>query len=214
MSGGECSCKQQNPANLATLDESAGPPARVAQAEVCDSRSCETVHLLVRGDRVSFVSLERARDVGEKKVAVEPGMAAWRDRNGNFIPADITMPGGYVLVNDATSRVLDKCDIYVVKWRNSGNRNPQEIDPTDLSAAEEYFRTGAQIRSGFVEHPKGPWYRTARIRYIRYERHGSDRPFEHRYDVPVELRYCKRPLAWRLPLPEGCIIDSRGFVRP
>jgi hypothetical protein len=203
MSGDKhCSCQDQNPANLAELDPSAGPEPRIAEVEVCDSRSCETGHLLVRGDRVSFVSVEQTKRLGEKKL------------DPVAMPSDIRIPPSYVLVNDATGRILDKCDIYVVKWRNKNGRSRAEIDSADRAAAEEYFRTGAQIRSGFVELPRGPWRRVGRIRFIRYERHGFDRPFEHRYDMPVELLYSPRPLAWRLPLPEGCVIDSRGFVRP
>lgn len=197
-----CACEQQNPANLAQLDQTAGPDPRLAAAEICDNRVCEVVHLLVRGDRVSFVSTEQVSRIGEAKL--DPVR----------MPSDVRLPAGYVLVNDATGRLLDKCDIYVVKWRNSRRRESTDVHPNDLAAAEEYFGSGAPIRGGFVDIPRGPWKRVARVRYIRYERFGFDTPFEHRYDVPVDLFYSARPLAWRVPLPEGCVINARGFVRP
>lgn len=213
MSQEEKDCGCDNPANLANLDENAGPEPRIAEIEVCDNRVCEVGHILVRGDRVSFVSSELVRAVGEKKVPVAAGEAAWRDREGRFIPSDIRLPPAYVLVNDAAGRLLDRCEIYIVRWRNNKRREVSDIHRADLAAAQDYFGSGASIRNGFVDIPKGPWKRVVRVRYIRYERFGFDKPFEHRYDPAVDL-FSTQPLAWRIPLPEGCVIDSRGFVRP
>jgi hypothetical protein len=200
MSEEKCSC--DNPANLENFDPNAGPDPRVAEVEVCDANVCEVGHLLVRGDRVHFVSTEQARRVGETKL------------DPVAMPSDIKLPPSYVLVHDATGRLLEKCDIYIVRWRSSRRKQVSEIHQNDLAAAQDYFGPNAPIRGGFVEIPTGPWKRVARVRFIRYSRFGFATPFEHRYDPPVDLSSTTRPLAWRLPLPEGCVIDNRGFVRP
>src|SRR5262245_41136563 len=164
----KCDC--ENPANLVDIDPNAGPEPRVAETEICDEVSCETVHLLVRGDRVSFVSLEQARKVGEDARVVRDGIVSWK----RPMPSDAKLPPDYVMVNDAAGRLLSKCDIYVVKWRNAGRRETSEIHRSDLSAARDYFGSGAQIRSGFIEVPRGPWRRVGRVRLIRYMRYGTD----------------------------------------
>jgi hypothetical protein len=200
----EKDCQCDNPAVASEMNPNAGPAPRVAEVEVCDNRVCETAHFLVRGESVSFVSMEQIQRVGEHKL----------DPVSMPSDPDLIMPSTHVLVNDAAGRLLNKCDIYVVKWRNSRQRGRAEIDPTDLAVAEDYFGTGVPPRVGFIDIPRGPWKRVARVRFIRYSRHGANKPYEHRYDPPVYLLYCARPLAWSVPLPDGCVIDSRGFVRP
>lgn len=205
----KCPCQEENPMDVSDIDPNVGPPPRVAEVEVCDNRVCETVHLLVRGNRVTLVSTEQAQRLGVNKADLRQG-----DGQVLAVTPDIRLPAGYVFVNDASGRLMSKCDIYVVKWRNSRRRESTDIHPTDLAVAEEYFGSGAPIRSGFVDLPKGPWKRVARVRFIQYSRFGSPKPFQHRYDPPVDLQSSKNPLAWKIPMPDGCIIDSRGFVRP
>ncbi len=195
-------CECDNPASVLQIDESAGPDPRIAEVEVCENNVCELGHLLVRGDHVSFVSTEQARRIGERKL------------DPVAMPSDIRLPPSYVLVNDASGRLLNKCDIYVVRWRTSRRREVSDVHRADLAAAQDYFGSSAQIRSGFVDIPRGPWKRVARVRFIRYSRFGFNKAFEHRYQAPVDLLSSIQPLAWRIPLPEGCVIDSRGFVRP
>jgi hypothetical protein len=208
----KCSC--ENPAEVTDIDPAAGPAPRVAEVEVCDEEVCEVGHFLVRGDHVSLISTEQARRMGEKRVSVADGESAWRDRNGRQIVADIPLPPTYVLVHDAVGRLLEKCDIYVLKWRSSRRQMQSDMHQSDLRAAENYFGPQASIRGGFVEIPRGSWAPVTQVRFIRYRRFGFRNAFEHRYDPPVKLLSTSRPLAWRLPLPDGCVIDSRGFVRP
>jgi hypothetical protein len=208
----KCSC--ENPAAVSDIDPSAGPAPRVAEVEVCDEEACEIGHFLVRGDHVSLISTEQARRMGEKRIAVADGESAWRDRNGRQIVADIPLPPSYVLVHDAAGRLLDKCDIYVLRWSGSRRQMESDMHRSDLRVAENYFGPQASIRGGFVDIPRGKWAPVTQVRFIRYRRFGFRNAFEHRYDPPVNLLSTTRPLAWRLPLPEGCVIDSRGFVRP
>lgn len=198
---GSCGCSPENPANLAMLRPGVGGEPRVAEVEICDEKVCEIGHFLVRGDHVSFVSVEQVRRVGEHKL------------DPHRMPSDIRLPRGYVVVNDPTGRLLSKCDVYVLPWRRKRSFSRQQVHARDLAAAREYFGTD-DLRNGEIVIPEKKWTRVARVAFIRYRRYGFTKPFEHRYDPPVDLFQHARPLGWRLPLPEGCLIDSRGFVRP
>jgi hypothetical protein len=191
--------------NLAVTDEiqpGVGGQPRVAEAEICDNLTCEIAHFLVRGDHVEFVSVEQVRAVGSH--ALDPYK----------MPSDIVLPAKYVLVHDATGIILTPCDLYAVKWHRSGAKRALEIAPEDLTAAHDYFGDDAALRSGSIDIPDGPWKRLARVKFIRYRRYGFSNHFEHEYAPAVDLLYSKRPLAWKLALPEGCVVDARGFVVP
>jgi len=201
------------------MPEETPAEGRVAEATVCDTGGCYTSHLLVRGTHIEFVSTDQIRKYGcgngtskaPKECRLDPSR----------LPSDIRLPRSHVLVHDTTGQLLDKCELYVVKWRGAKKARGQHILATGDQAivdAENYFvgQDGrpVPIRAGSVEIPQGPWRPVAKIKFIRYRRAGFRKAFEHEYAVPVDLEDTMRPLAWRLPLPEGCIIDNRGFVRP
>jgi len=191
-------------------------PAKVATA--CDESQC--TELLVRGDKVSFVSLEQAEEVG----CYSPSCDLHRDDEA--MPSDIdTIPKDFVLVHDTEAAILPKCELYVLRWRGT-RRDASGALP---SAVTEYFGK-ERPRSGGVEIPDGPWKKVCKVRFIRYTRYGvavdpEDKtkivmrsggkiPFEHGYDPPVDLHVCKRPLAWKLSLPDSCVITAHGFISP
>lgn len=177
--------------------------ARVANAEVCDSKACWTGQLLVRGDKISFVSTEQVRKVGYHPLDPEA------------MPSDVELPGNYVLVHDTEGEILNRCDLYVVRWYPDGGQNDHgRVSSKALKAARAYFGSGTDIKFGSVDIPEGPWKREAKVKCIRYRRHGYDKLFEHSYDPAVVIYYTEQPLAWRVSLPAGCIVDERGFVRP
>lgn len=173
--------------------------ARVAKT--CSAK-CGCTQLLVRGDMISFVSVEQSRRVGCAKGNCPMKL------DDEAMPSDITLPKTFVLVHDTEGVVLGKCDFYVVRWRPG--RAPNAVP----AAAQKYFGEGAQIQGGSVEVPAGPWKRVCRVRFIRYRRHGYEKGFEHEYDVPVWLFSCAKPLAWKIELPTGCVVTERGFIRP
>lgn len=177
--------------------------ARLATAKVCDSGFCELGDLLVRGDQISFVSTEQVARVGRHNL------------DAVAMPSDVTLPASYVVVHDPTGKLLNKCDMYFVRWKNETRKRAPTVRPELIRIARAYFGRGSTITRGTVDIPKGPWHRECEVQFIRYRREGDDnRPYEHEYDVPVKLLYSARPLAWRLPLPEGCVVNSHGFVRP
>lgn len=184
---------------------------RLADATVCDARGCYSSHFLVRGTRIEFLSVEGLKKSGAKR-ETKNDLVYWSPR---MPKADIVLPTGYVLVHDTVGALLSKCDLYVVRWRSGGSK---EIPNDILEDAHKYFIDGKNrqlpLSYGSVEIPGGPWDLETKVALIRYRRPGFSRPFEHAYDPAVEVHYCERPLAWRLPLPSGCIVDSHGFVWP
>jgi hypothetical protein len=189
--------------------------ARIAEATVCDTGGCATGGLLVRGDRVSFLSVERWRQLEREgyKREVEGGDVIWTP---DMPESDVPLPAGHVLVHDPSGALLDKCDLYVVRWR--GGRSVPAMNETLEVAAGKYLigPDGRELskRGGSVEIPDGRWRHAARAKFIRYRRPGFPKLFEHDYDPPVEVRDSASTLAWRLPLPSGCLIDAHGFGWP
>jgi hypothetical protein len=175
---------------------------RLAAAEVCDAGSCQTSHLLVRGDRISFVSVEQAKRVGDHPL------------DERKMPSDITLPADFVLVHDTSGLLFDRCHMHIVRWRG-GRKKLNGAREKDVQVAHTYFGRNVAINVGEVEVPEGPWSRVAKVKYIRYRRQGNAKGnYEHPFDPPVFLYSTQRPLSWKLKLPNGCIVDERGFVRP
>jgi hypothetical protein len=180
---------------------------KLASSVVCEDGTCNAANLLVRGDKISFVSLEQVAKVGEYEL------------DEKKMPSDLWLPRGHVLVHDTTGVALDRCDLYVVKWHTKTTNKAHRLNPApseeELEAARTYFGSDGRFMRGAVDIPKGPWQLHSQVRFIRYQRVGTHSgSYEHKYEVPVDLLYCKRPLAWRLPLPSGCVVDARGFVYP
>lgn len=189
----------------------AGPPdttqmrgARVAVA--CDEVQCG--HMLVRGDQIEFISVEQARRVGCSPTSCPTALSESR------MPSDIVLPPEFVLVHDTSGEVFDRCELHVVRWRSSRGARLQNLSGRALDDAVEYFGGSQNFRMGSVELPKGPWRKVCDVQLVRYRRPGFKKGFEHLWDPPVVLSACERPLAWKLSLPDRCVIDERGFVRP
>jgi hypothetical protein len=175
--------------------------ARVARTEICDSGVCDIANLLVRGDQIEFVSTEQVRAVGRHPL------------DPDAMPSDIVLPKGFVLVHDTTGRLLDRCHFYVVKWSRTGTKGVSNLSKNELEAAKAYYN-GARLTGGSVDIPEGPWHRDAKVAFIRYRRHGHPKKFEHPYEPAVFLYGTDKPTAWKIVLPQGCVVDARGFVWP
>lgn len=184
---------------------------RLADATVCDAGGCYSSHFLVRGSCIEFLSVEALRRSGAKR-EVKNGEVYWSPR---MPTADIKLPKAYVLVHDTVGALLSKCDLYVVRWKTKGSQEPSK---DVLQDAHDYFLDSNDqplpLSYGSVEIPEGPWSRVARVALIRYRRPGFAKPFEHDYNPAVDVYDCMRPLAWRLPLPQGCVVDKHGFRWP
>jgi hypothetical protein len=196
--------------------------ARVAEA--CNSRLC--AHLLVRGDQIEFVSAEQFRRMGGLKFQKESPGPGWQhvddDSDDGYWtpPSDIWLPRSYVLVHDTTGDLLSRCELYVVKWHRTRVNSVESMHKNDVEAARDYFSMGdaptdtIRLETGSIVIPRGPWSKKAKIKTIRYRRHGFKRDFDHTYEPNVWLSSTERPLAWKLSLPSSCVVHEEGFVRP
>lgn len=174
----------------------------VGHAVICDAKACTPRDLFVRGDRVSFVSTEQAERVG-----IHP-------LDDAKMPSDIVLPKDYVIVNDPSGRYLRKCDYYVLPWSNIAP-NGARLTTNVARMVADYFGEDANPQHGGVDIPDGKWHRVAQIAFIRYRREGDLRGnYEHPYNPAVWLYDTNKPLAWRIALPTGCVVDARGFVWP
>lgn len=194
--------------------------ARVAQT--CTPETC--ADLLVRGTKISLISVERVRDLERKFGGKLPRST---DPNNptlitHLTPADVRFRPGFVLVHDTESTIFPRCDVFIVRFRPRRGSPELFMNPDALKTARDYFGDTARIQGGSVDVPQGPWERVAAIKFIRYTRHPrvpKEVPLfagghEHEYHPAVWLYVCRRPLAWKLSLAGGCIVDDRGFVVP
>lgn len=176
---------------------------RLAATEVCDSKVCRTGHLLVRGDNISFVSVEQVAKVGRHKL------------DADKMPSDVVLPSNYVLVHDTTGSLLNRCELFIVRWHKGGAESVPDEASAAVADARAYFGSNVALQLGEVDVPKGPWHRVTKVAFIRYRRAGNTGGmYEHEFDAPVLLYDTVRPLAWKLALPDRCVVDARGFVRP
>jgi len=177
---------------------------QIAKTTVCDSRECRRVNLLVRGTHIELVSVERVREVGYHKLDYYK------------MPSDVKFPAEYVLVQDTSGEALRRCDFYIVRAKSSGSIVGHDTSDKVLRDAEEYFRNGRRMPSTNVDIPNGAWHRLGKVQFIRYRRWGHAKGFyEHEYSPTVVLQQtASGARAWRLPLPGGCQVDSRGFGWP
>ena len=157
----------------------------------------------MRGDRISFVSVEQVKKVGRHKL------------DADKMPADVVLPEDFVLVHDTAGSLLNRCELFIVRWHKGGTDLAPNRTSRALADAREYFGRDVPLQMGEVDVPKGPWHRVAKVAFIRYRRAGnSGGMYEHEYDTPVFLLDTTKPLAWKLALPDRCVVDARGFVRP
>lgn len=190
--------------------------ARVVQT--CTETACTS--LLVRGTKISLVSVEHLRALERRRRGPLPRDPEQRTLIG--VRSDIRFPAGFVLVHDTEGTVFPRCDVYIVRFRARRVAPESYMSEHHLRTAREYFGDTARIQGGSVDHPSGPWARVAKIQIVRYTRHPRVASevakfaggHEHEYAPPVWLYSSQRPLAWKLSMPSGCIIDERGFVVP
>jgi hypothetical protein len=167
--------------------------------------------VMIKGDEVSFIMVgkgtpdEREKKGYRKRISFGKG------------PQDYLTDT--VLVHDPSGVSYRQCDVYIVKRLKNASRT-KECNAEPDSKTKDYY-PGVEIDCDVpLEKPSGPWQRVGQIDGIRYRRwwdeHGNGNyrfvPFEHPFDPPVVLFKCGG--AFRVRLPDGCILDERGFVHP
>jgi hypothetical protein len=131
----------------------------------------------------------------------------------------VDIPDSWGLIHDPLGAVMDPCDIRIGPYESTGQQAAIE-DPILARVALAYFGHGMNIYDGTVKIPEGDWERVARIEVIYYARYGRGNYnglFRHpiKMQAPaVDLYKLRQGDGFRLQFPQGCIIDSHGFVWP
>lgn len=145
---------------------------------------------------------------------------------------EIAPPKRAGMLHDYTGRAWPKCSLLIQRF----DGYVDDPDSRELSDAKDYFGRDAvdDIGVGEIELPPrglSHWREIGEVKEIFYDRAGTKAPgyFRHRFHKPRGLwrlihffkRSAKLPVicyarrgAYRLDLPEGCIIDDRGIALP
>ena len=129
------------------------------------------------------------------------------------------IPDSWGLIHDPLGAVMSPCDIRIGPYRSNGKK-AQIDDPVMARVARAYFGHGMDIYGGSVDIPDGKWQRVGRVEVVYYARYGQGRfngLFRHQIKMQapaVHLMKLQGGNGFRLEFPQGCIIDSHGFVWP
>lgn len=126
----------------------------------------------------------------------------------------VELPDDFGLIHDPVGGVCDRCVIYITAYALNGN--PVVSMPHELeSIARAYFGNHGKLVDGSVELPDGPWQPVGEVVRIYYARYGNQKGlYYHAFKRPVALHKQSRGPAYKLVLPDGCVVDSHGFVWP
>jgi len=130
----------------------------------------------------------------------------------------VTLPEAHGIIHDPEGYQLPYCDVYFGPFETTRQR----VELT--KKAKAYFGRGYEGNRAIVDVPiEGPWEPIGESIQIFYKRRGKDtRKFYHPKKQPVRLSRCTARVAregasgtfYRLELPNGCVLDDRGFVWP
>ncbi len=155
-----------------------------------------SVPLMIRGDVVSFEM-----------------------KNGDVVE----LPGDWGIIHDPLGECIPRCELMLAPYRvvrRNASKLPQEL----ADAASDYFGDKTPLYQADIDLPAGPWDRVGRVVRIYYDRYGDlEGPYQHPFKQPVLLSRQKRAQvfpgghkvrAYKLSLPNECVIDEHGFVWP
>lgn len=129
----------------------------------------------------------------------------------------LEVPDSWGLVHDVTGSLLHRCELILTRYQRV-NKNTHIRSAKVKKAAIGYFGVGASdLLVGSVEIPRGPWQHIGGVSVIYYQRWGSKRKsglYHHDFEFPIPIYIQKDKKAYRLALPDACIVNSRGFVWP
>jgi hypothetical protein len=146
--------------------------------------------LLIRGDEVSFLTVP--------------------DRNGRV--EEIIVSQDLCLCEDKKNAFGRSCDIWIIPpLPMEGDESAPDWAVSEMDA---YLGPSTTLQSCSFEKPHGPWRKVARLSGVRYRRSRNEGHYEHPFDNPVTLSESLSCEAWKMSLPNGCIVNHRGFVRP
>lgn len=120
------------------------------------------------------------------------------------------LPRSFGIIHDPTGEALPRCDVFFGAYRKTDKVGT----PTRQSTA--YFGRRYQPKNTTIDIPRGPWKNigeVVQILYVRTEKSQYAGKYYHPFKkVHPVVSKCKS--YYKLALPNGCILDDRGFVFP
>lgn len=135
---------------------------------------------------------------------------------------DISLPKSWGIIHDPVGTCFPRCELFIAPYRKTHTKRIS-VDTEVASVAEEYFGSGKPMYEATIDIPVGPWNRVGRTTRILYDRYGElQDAYQHPFERPVplyrqvhaQLLLGKKVRAYRLALPDACIINAHGFVWP
>jgi hypothetical protein len=169
------------------------------------------------------IGCEGACELDDTVLLVRGDIVSYELADGRFVEH----PESWGLVHDPVGSCVDPCEIFVCPYTlvsQSRTPLPHHISET----AREYWGDGYELKSGSVVIPKGPWDRVGRIVRVYYDRYGElaskyqhpfkdvegDEAFLYRQKRSQSFGPAGSHKAYRISLPDGCVINAHGFVWP
>lgn len=132
---------------------------------------------------------------------------------------ELDLPTSWVMLHDKSGSVWPRCSLLFT-------RPPPTPNACALTGDERSYLGRVGGRSGHLELParsleawrevgrvERAWYWRSGIRYPQYFQHGfAQKTLVFKSELPSVL-YKTRGF-YRLELPNGCIVNARGFVKP
>jgi hypothetical protein len=118
----------------------------------------------------------------------------------------IALPKAYGMIHSPDT--VRKCHVYFGPFEKT-----RQIESELNQTAKKYFGDDYDGRVAYIDIPSGSWRSAGRARVIFYDRPGQYSDYyRHEFSEPVPLSVNGR--FYRLSLPDGCVVNDRGFVTP
>lgn len=131
--------------------------------------------------------------------------------------APLLLPEKNVVVHDISGEQRRSCDFYICE-QMAGRGSDRAATDAAIDAAKRWSGNVGKVTLQKVALPDPPWQFAAQIDAIWYRRdavEGLGGRYAHPYSPSVPLyRSQRQPGGWRIALPDGCIVDERGYVSP
>ncbi len=127
---------------------------------------------------------------------------------------NLSLPRGWGMVHDPSGQQIGRCTVLLMKY-NRALESANPITDIERKAAQDYFGQSYEPVRVILDFPTGKWQSGGRITEVRYARRGKfGGEWRHRFKKAVRLCIHASPRAYKLELPDDCVLDVRGFVRP
>ena len=126
----------------------------------------------------------------------------------------IVLPYRYGIIHDPEGTILPPCNVYFGPYTIS-----KRVVEAPSRAAREYFGRDYKLRYITVAIPSGTWKpvgEVAVLHYVRTEGSAHGGPYFHPIKQPLNpsAPLTKNGRFYKIAMPDGCVINWRGFVFP